>query len=161
MECNECGAVLPGDETCLDRFHALLAAEQHNAELFRMHGLTVLTYHVQHPSLTKPWYQAAGYDVMRRSFGQGRDWREVLGEGRQYLHSASFQQWKRNYGPTMAPEIVTTPVPGEMTVADVDLDAPGSQAAAVLAWGRSVAEGRVLSGVTHAVIPFSSHKGHG
>lgn len=59
MECAECGAMLPGDETCQDRFHALLAAEVRNPELLHVHGLTVLTYHLQHPSLTKPWYQAA------------------------------------------------------------------------------------------------------
>ena len=32
MECGECGAVLPGEETCLERFHALLAAEQDSQE---------------------------------------------------------------------------------------------------------------------------------
>ncbi len=84
MEYRECGAALPGDETCQDRFHALLVAEQHNAGLARMHGLTVLTYHLQHPSLTKAWYQAAGYDTMRRGFGQGRDWWEALSEGRRW-----------------------------------------------------------------------------
>jgi hypothetical protein len=148
MTCAECGAELPDGESCLDRFHALLAAEHHNAELLRMHGLSVLTYHLQHPSLTKPWYQAAGYDVMRRSFGQGRDWFEVLQEGRGYLHSNGFQQWKRNYGSTLAPEIVTQPVPGELTVFCVDLEAPSGQTEQVLAWGRSVAQGRVLTGST-------------
>jgi hypothetical protein len=50
--CAECGASLPGGETCRDRFHALLAAEAENVDLARIHGLTVLTYHLQHPSLT-------------------------------------------------------------------------------------------------------------
>jgi hypothetical protein len=27
MRCDECGAEIAGDETCIDRFHALLAAE--------------------------------------------------------------------------------------------------------------------------------------
>jgi hypothetical protein len=145
MTCAECGAALLGDETCQDRFYALLGAESHNAELARMHGLTVLTYHLQHPSLTKPWYQEAGYNVMRRSFGAGRDWREVLEEGRTYLHSAAFQQWKRDYGTILSPEIVTGPIPGELTVAAVDPTAPGGQADQVLAWARSVAENRVLA----------------
>ena len=42
MRCAECGADLPGDETCQDRFHALLLAEQHSREAAEMHGLTVL-----------------------------------------------------------------------------------------------------------------------
>ena len=150
MECAECGATLPGAETCEERFHALLAAEQYNAELFRMHGLTVLTYHLQHPSRTKPWYQAAGYDTMRRSFGEGRDWWEVLSEGRRRgTAEREVARWKDAYkasGATMPPWVVTRPVPGELTVADVDPLAPSGQAEQVLAWARSVAEGRVLAG---------------
>lgn len=143
MECGECGAVLRGDETCQERFHAILAAEQDSQELARMHGLTVLTYHVQHPSLTKPWYQEVGYDLLRRSFAPRQDWWRVLEEGRPYLHSSRFQEWKRAYGPALAPEIVTGPVPGELTVADVDLAAPSGHADRVLTWARSVAQGRV------------------
>ena len=146
MTCAECGAKMQNNETCRDRFHALLAAESYNAELARMHGLTVLTYHVQHPSLTKPWYQEAAYEVMRRTFGQGIDWWEVLSEGRHYTNSAAFQQWKRNYGSTLSPEVVTRPVPGEMTIEAIDPDAPSGQADVVLAWARSVAESRVLAG---------------
>src|SRR5689334_967870 len=116
MECAECGATLPGEETCQDRFHAVLAAEWHNPELARMHGLTVLTYHVQHPSLTKPWYQAAAYDALRRSFGEGRDWSDVLMEGRREgTAQRRVKAWKQAYaGSTMPPEVVTSPVPGEM-----------------------------------------------
>src|SRR5689334_15156205 len=108
MECTECGALLPGDETCQDRFHALLAAEVRNAELMHVHGLTVLTYHLQHPSLTKPWYQAAGYDLMRRMFEPGCDWLEVLMEGRRRgTAEREVARWKQAYGSVMPPEIVT------------------------------------------------------
>jgi hypothetical protein len=44
----------------------------------------------------------------------------------------------------MPPEIVTRPVPGELTVADIDPDAPPGHAERVLAWARSVATSRVL-----------------
>ncbi|MEW6635486.1 MAG: DUF5946 family protein [Actinomycetota bacterium] len=40
---------LPGEETCIDRFHAMLAAEWEQPETAEMHGLLVLTYHAQHP----------------------------------------------------------------------------------------------------------------
>ena len=36
MRCPECGADPPGGNTCLDHFHALLAAETDNAELREM-----------------------------------------------------------------------------------------------------------------------------
>jgi hypothetical protein len=146
MVCTECGAILPGDETCRDRFHALLAAEVHNTELMHVHGLTVLTYHLQHPSLTKPWYQAAGYDLMRRMFEPGRDWQEVLMAGqRQGTAQREAARWKQSYGSVMPPEVVTEPVAGEMTVADIDPEAPSGQGERVVAWARSVAEGRVRS----------------
>lgn len=142
MQCSECGANLPGKETCLDRFHALLGAEYFSEEAAQMHGLTVLTFHLQHPSLTKPWYQVGGYDAMRRIFGAGREkeWLQVLYEMRQ----GSFRRFKASVGPSMPPEIVTRPVPGEMTVADLDPSVPPGHAARVLDWARSVAQGRVL-----------------
>jgi hypothetical protein len=144
MECTECGAILAGDETCQDRFHALLAAEVHNAELMHVHGLTVLTYHLQHPSLTKPWYQAAGYDLMRRLFEPGRDWFDVLMEGRRRgTAEREAARWKHAYGSVMPPEVATQPVAGEMTVADIDPMAPAGQGERVLAWAQSVAKGRV------------------
>src|SRR4051794_2354233 len=129
MQCEECGADLPGEETCLERFHALLGAEYHSEEAAHMHGLTVLTFHLQHPSLTKPWYQVAGYEAMRRIFGTGRDheWLQVLYEmqEREEMRGArNFNRWKESVGTDMPPEIITRPVPGEMTVADLDPKAP-------------------------------------
>jgi len=78
MRCGECGAEFSGGETCLARFHALLAVEGDNEELRQMHGLTVLTYYLQPPTLTKPWYQIFGAGVLQRVFGQGEDWGEAL-----------------------------------------------------------------------------------
>ncbi len=43
----------------------------------------------------------------------------------------------------MPPWVVTRPVAGELTVADVDPEAPSGQADAVFAWTQSVAEERV------------------
>ena len=71
MRCEECGADPHGMAMCRDYVHALLAAEVEREELQRMHGLTVLTCHLQHPSLTKPWYQMFGAEVMRRVFAGG------------------------------------------------------------------------------------------
>ena len=162
MRCGECGAALAGEETCLERFDALLAAEAQNAELRRMHGLTVLTYHVQHPSRTKPWYQAFGAEVMRRAFGRGEDWTEALAavagrpggfdrERGRWRQVGPQKGWERELnerkaaaGSAMPGWVVARPIAGEATVADVDPLAPAGQAEQVLAWARSVAEHRFL-----------------
>jgi hypothetical protein len=145
MTCDECGARLPGAATCLEHFHALLAAEWNNAELARMHGLTVLTYHVQHPSRTKPWYQVYGYPVLRRIFGQGEDWWVVLSEGTSRERQERVTRLKATAPTTLPPWVVTRPVAGELTVLAVSADAPAGQAEQVLAWARSVAEARALA----------------
>jgi hypothetical protein len=149
LRCQERGADPPGTETCRDRFHALLAGEAGNAELRQMHGLTVLTYYLQHPSLTKPWYQVNGAKVMRRVFGQGENWFDVLleahprGVGRRQS-DAAVRRLKAMAGPAMPDWVITHPILGERTVVSVDLDAAVGQAESVMSWARSVAEHRFL-----------------
>ena len=146
MRCEECGADLPHDETCAGRFETLLAADFGGvAEAFDVHGLTVLTYQLQHPSGVKPWYLAFGYDLMRRIFGQGEDWRQALTEVRQ--NKADVARWKMMVT-SIPPEVVMHPVPGEVTIADIDPAAPAGHADRVLAWARSVAEKRARVGDT-------------
>ena len=148
MRCDECGAELPSSETCLDRFHALLAAEADSEALRQMHGLTVLTYYMQHPTLTKPWYQIFGAEAFQRIFGQGEPWLDVLleehprGVGRR-RSAAAITQRKANAGKTMPPWVITQPIPGELTVTAIDLNAASGQAQQVLDWARSVAANRV------------------
>ena len=148
MRCEECGAESVGAETCLDRFHALLAAEAENEELRRMHGLTVLTYHLQHPSLTKPWYQLFGRDVLQRVFERGEAWGDVLMEthprriGRRA--DAAIARLKAAAGPTMPSWVVSHPIAGELTIATIDPDASPGPVQQVLTWARSVAEQRYL-----------------
>lgn len=167
MRCAAGGAALPGAETREDRCHALLAAEVENAELARMHRLTVLTYHLQHPSRTKPWYRTFGAEVMRRVFGDGGDWREALATvaGRPGGYDHVRERW-RQVGPqkgweralnrrkaaagTAMPEwIAAEPIGGEATVADLDPAAPAGQEERVLAWARSVALHRFLGDGEH------------
>jgi hypothetical protein len=148
MRCGECGTEIAGDETCLARFHSLLAAEVDNEELRRMHGLTVLTYHLQHPSLTKPWFQHFGADVFQRVFGQGEDWGNVLMEThpRRIGHRADLAvaRLKAAVGRTTPDWVVSHPIAGELTIATIDPDASPGPAQQILAWARSVAECRVL-----------------
>jgi hypothetical protein len=148
VRCAECGALLPGDETCRDRFHLLLAAEVDNAELAAMHGLTVLTYHMQHPSLTKPWFQVYGAEALRRVFARGEDWGAVLleehprGVGRR-RSAAAIAARKAAAPPTMPEWVAAHPIAGELTIASIDPIAASGQSEQVLAWARSVAQDRV------------------
>jgi hypothetical protein len=149
LRCPECGSELPGEERCVDRFHLLLAAEQHHPEAAAMHGLFVLAYYAQHPSSSKPWLRAAHREWLREIFGESVDWREVLSwpEDRARRQHA-VDRAKARFAD--APEMPATgqPVEGEMTVAD--LGTPGSAGylseypVRVEAWARSVARHRFL-----------------
>src|SRR5215210_1281404 len=148
MRCEECGADVPREETCLDRFHSLLASEVENHELRQMHGLMVLTYYLQHPSLTKPWFQVTGAETMRRVFADGEDWRGVLmevhprGVGRR--RSAARVARIKSASAIMPAWVIAHPIQGELTIADIDLTATAGQADEILSWARSVAECRFL-----------------
>jgi hypothetical protein len=149
LHCEECGANLAGDGSCLTLFHTLLAAEASNQELRWMHGLTVLTYYLQHPSLTRSWFQIYGAEVMRRVFGGGEDWSNVLlenhprGVGRR--QSAATLARLKSAGLSTLPDwVITEPIPGEVTVACINPAAPAGQELQVLDWARSVAERRFL-----------------
>lgn len=113
-----------------------------------MHGLTVLTYHLQHPALTKRWYQLFGARVFQRVFQQGEDWGDVLmethprGIGRRA--DAAVARLKAAAGPTMPSWVVSHPIAGELTIATIDPDAWPGPEQQVLAWARSVAEQRYL-----------------
>jgi hypothetical protein len=114
-----------------------------------MHGLTVLTYHLQHPSLTKPWYQVYGARVMWRVFAQGEHWADVLMEthprriGRRA--DAAVARLKAGGPPSMPEWVIAQPIAGELTIASIALDAPAGQAAQILVWARSVAEHRFVA----------------
>src|SRR5262245_18107879 len=118
MRCPECGADLPAVETCLDRFHALLLAEQHSQEALEMHGLTVLMYHFQHPLSfkTKSCWQAFEQLVLWDSFGQGRNWLDVM---RAHSSPREVDAWKARFASVPGPLLPATPTPGELTISHI------------------------------------------
>jgi hypothetical protein len=149
VRCAECGAELPGEERCNDRFHALLAAEQHHPEAAAMHGLVVLAYHAQHPSLCKPWLRAAHGESLYEIFGEGRPWREVLSWPKDRARrQEAVDRVKERFAAAPETPAFGHPVGGEMTVAD--LGTPGSPGypseypSEVESWAKSLAENRFL-----------------
>jgi hypothetical protein len=142
MYCSECGADLPGEETCLDRFHALLGAEKPGNEAAQMHGLTVLTFMVQHPVSggTPAWYPAAGRMMLHEMFGKGRGPFAVFAEMRQRTQD---NDWRAHVTAAFGAGS-PGPVPDETTVAAIDPAVPPGHAARVVAWAWSVAKARGL-----------------
>jgi hypothetical protein len=147
--CGECGSALPASGACIDHFHILLAAEVASLELRGVHGLTVMTYSLQHPSLCKPWYLDWGRETMRRVFRDGEPWNSVLleehprGVGRQ--RSAAALAKRKSEGSAKMPDwVVKQPVADELTVTSIDGAATDGQAAQVEAWARSVSEHRIM-----------------
>jgi hypothetical protein len=114
-----------------------------------MHGLTVLTYYLQHPLLTKPWFQISGAETMRRVFAGGEDWSGVLmemhplGVGRR-RSAARVARIKSVSGAIMPDWVIAYPIQGELTIADIDPTATADQADEILDWARSLAECRYL-----------------
>lgn len=144
MKCAECGA-----EDCEERYHALLAAEWGHPETAAMHGLFILVYHVQHPSLCKPWIRAAQRDSLREIFAENRDWRAVVAAPKdRRLRQENVAQAKRRFANAPESQATGHPIEGEMTVADIGV--PGSPEYLreypdrVEAWARSVAKHRLL-----------------
>ena len=145
MRCAECGAELPGEETCVGRFRALLAAEQEHPEAARMHGLFVLAYHAQHPSTCKPWLRAAQREWMREIFCKGKPWREVLGWPKDRARrQEKVDRAKERFACAAEMPKVDRPAAGEMTVADLpalgSAGYPSEYPGKVVAWAKSVAE---------------------
>lgn len=140
---------MPGEESCLDRFHALLAAEWEHPEAAAMHGLFVLAYHVQHPSLCKPWMRARQREALREGFVEGRPWRDVLSwpEDRRQRQAAVDRLKDDPVGATDIPE-VGRPIEGEMTIVALGLpdspDYPSEYPQRVEAWAAPLAEHRLL-----------------
>ena len=62
--CPECGAVHLDDATCETDFHQLLAWESEDPQRWEVHHLTVLCYHLQHPSLYSPETLTGGLQLL-------------------------------------------------------------------------------------------------
>jgi len=62
--CSECGAVLQDEKTCQDHFYQMLFWENEYPGYGEVHHLTVLCYHLQHPSLYSPEGLSGGIQLL-------------------------------------------------------------------------------------------------
>ena len=152
MICPECGAALPGEETCSDRFGALLSAERDEdgqpTEAAYAHGLTVMTFYLQHAGgigYTKRYMVDSASVAMRQIFIEGRDQAEVLPVGRRAERQKAAATAKAQPGANDPITTIIGPLAGELTITSLDPENMTGHLERVKAWARSVAEHRVFN----------------
>jgi hypothetical protein len=117
--CPECGAVWEGGHTCQDDFHQMLFWEAEDLQRREVHHLTVLCYHLQHPSLYSPEGLAYLQQLLYEFVQQGVAPQEVRKRNRTQVDSGR-RTWKITARPG-AQGAYLHPVMWTMTAADVIL----------------------------------------
>lgn len=133
--CPECGALWRDGVTCADHFHQMLFWENEDAANWEVHHLTVLCYHLQHPSL----YAAAGLEhaqgLLVKFVDEGVDPRVLRVQMRDQVDSG-----KRQFKITATADsrgAYTHPVTWTLTAADVVAAGIEHYVEQVNAWARA------------------------
>ncbi|MBZ0275955.1 MAG: DUF5946 family protein [Anaerolineae bacterium] len=133
--CPECGAVWTDGKTCTDYFH-LLGFWELDHQLYDVHHLMVICYHVQHPSLYSPEALQAAQQMLVE-FVEGGVSPQMM---RQRLNPAadSGQRAYRIKGTPESHGVHIYPITWSMTVADVTSGGIENYYASIRAWAKSV-----------------------
>lgn len=91
QHCNACGAIWFNGITCTDHFHTISAWEL-QYQLYNMHHLMVLCYHLQHPQLYSPQALDSAKQLLVNFYEGDVSPQDVLKRTRQALDSG-----KRDY----------------------------------------------------------------
>ena len=106
--CPECGAAWPEGTTCQDIFHELLGWETENmSQLGEVHHLTVLCYHLQHPSLYSPEGLSGARQLLLEFVERGASPSEMWQRNRPRLDSTQRKWCIRRWWPTTGPAVET------------------------------------------------------
>jgi len=134
--CLECKSPLPDTLTCQDHFHQLLFWENEVQVYGEVHHLTVLCYHLQHPSLYSPGgLQAARTllaDFLMRGLSPGkvrRQIKEQVDSGKRQSKITSRPGAQGSY---------PTPVHWTMTVGDVVAAGKENYLSSIRDWAKSI-----------------------
>ena len=133
--CPECGADWHDGNTCADHFHTMLGWEL-DLSLLDVHHLTVLCYHLQHPSLYSPEGLRGARVLLIDFVARGLSPAEV-----RRRDGARMQSGRRDYRIKGTPErhgVYDPPVRWTMTARDVVAAGPDAYYASVRAWAKSV-----------------------
>ena len=132
--CPECGAAWTDGRTCRDAFDQMLAWEfEDPGGAGAVHHLTVLCYHLQHPSLYTPEGLRRARAVLAEFVEQGTSPHEIRRRNRDALDSG-----KRAWKVTGAPAAYARPPQWTMTVVDAGTGEQAGHCARVEGWARSV-----------------------
>lgn len=133
--CPECGALWREDVTCADHFYQMLFWENEDSANWAVHHLTVLCYHLQHPSL----YAADGLEhakgLLIKFVDEGVDPRVLRVHMRDEVDSG-----KRKFKITATADshgAYAHPITWSLTAADVVAGGIEQYIANVNAWARS------------------------
>ena len=134
--CEECGAAQPEGRTCQDDFHTLLGWETEYPGYGVVHHLTVLCYHLQHPSLYSPEGLEYAKGLLVDLLGNGKTTEDVRRENRRRVSSAN-RTWKVK-GRDGSRGAYDPPIRWTMTAADVARDDHTRYVENVRRWAESV-----------------------
>jgi hypothetical protein len=136
--CPECGAALPDETTCETYFHQMLFWETENPANWAVHHLTVLCYHLQHPSIYSADGLTTGIQLLTAFVRDGISPAEVRRTSRDKVNS-NTRDWKI----TARPDSIgaySHPVTWTMCAADVVVRGADHYCDSVREWAQSVYE---------------------
>ena len=134
--CPECGALWRDGVTCADHFHQMLFWENEDSANWAVHHLTVLCYHLQHPSLYAPDGLEHATGLLIKFVDEGVDPRVLRVQMRDEVDSG-----KRQFKITATADAhgaYAHPVTWTMTTADVVAGGIERYIELVNAWARSM-----------------------
>jgi len=141
--CPECGAALPNETTCETCFHQMLFWETENPANWTVHHLTVLCYHLQHPSIYSPDGLVNGKQLLTAFIRDGISPAEVRRTSRDKVNS-NTRNWKITARPD-SKGVYAHPVAWTMRAADVVARGSDRYCDSVREWAQSVYEALQLS----------------
>lgn len=115
--CPECGAVLEDNQSCQGNFYQMLFWEAEDPINGEVHHLTVLCYHLQHPSLYSREGLQAAQQLLDQFIEQGLRPQEVRLQNRARV-SSNKRKWKvaasgesrGSYDPPIAWSVTTSDI---------------------------------------------------
>ena len=137
-QCPECGAQQPGGHTCQDDFYQMLYWEAENPANGAVHHLTVLAYHLQHPSLYAPEGLQEAQHLLTEFVERGTTPEQIRQQNHERVDSGK-RDWPIKARPG-AQGTYTSPVTWTKTAADVVARGEPNYCDSVRAWAQSIHE---------------------